>query len=465
MNKLRVPNRQSGPQAHFSRSFPGSGGLPRALWPFVLLLVLACAPVQLNAAQTTNAVKGALSSNRYLFIIETSKSMQRRTEGIIKVVQGLLISGMSGQLRRGDTIGVWTFNADLHAGQFPLQQWTPETQRNILQRASAFLEAQPYEKSGRLEKAIASMDQVVKISDVITVILITDGTQRIRGTPFDENINKVFKLWEGEQQKARMPFVTVLRGNKGLLTEHSVTSAPWPVEIPAVPPPPQVAETPAPKPPPVAEPRIVAPLIVTGKKSTAPVPPSNGTPIPQTTPAKPESITTTPAEKTVIEPPPPSQAPLQDNRRATVINESGSPTLAPPPPPANPVTESKPAPINETPTAPKELTPVVANDSAKVAEVTSPNENHLTARAKGAPEDAAITPPPTKQAPRKPGPPSTEVIAIGADPILSQKLFVIGGVVVAMIAIALGLVALRRPKTASSHTSLITRSLDREEKP
>ena len=47
--------------------------------------------------------------------------MQPRAGAVLKAVQDLLASGLSGQLRRGDSLGVWTFNEELSAGRFPLR--------------------------------------------------------------------------------------------------------------------------------------------------------------------------------------------------------------------------------------------------------------------------------------------------------------------------------------------------------
>src|SRR5438309_7975909 len=53
-----------------------------------------------SQAQTNTATPG----NRYLLIVETSRSMQQRSQGTLRAVQQLLLSGMNGQLRRGDTL-------------------------------------------------------------------------------------------------------------------------------------------------------------------------------------------------------------------------------------------------------------------------------------------------------------------------------------------------------------------------
>ncbi len=233
-------------------------------WPVVLLLALPFAG-QLRAQ--TNAVKSAPSSNRYLLIVDTARSMKPRTEGLQATVRDLLESGMRGQMRRGDTLGVWTFNESLHAGLFPLQQWTPEAQKGIVTAVLGFLREQKYEKQTSLDKVLPVMDRVIKASAGITVILISDGEEEFRGTPFDDPINDFHRLWRNQQQKARMPFVTVLCARGGQITDYTVNSAPWPVEIPPLPPEvkvaPVVAKAPAPEKP-HAPP--VPPLIISGKK-------------------------------------------------------------------------------------------------------------------------------------------------------------------------------------------------------
>src|ERR1035441_5807335 len=74
-----------------------------------LLLLATLMPSQLPAQ--TNTAKAPPSSHRWLLIVETSRSMQRRSDAVLTAVQDLLTSGMVGQLRPGDTLGVWTLTA------------------------------------------------------------------------------------------------------------------------------------------------------------------------------------------------------------------------------------------------------------------------------------------------------------------------------------------------------------------
>ena len=219
----------------------------------------------------TNVAKPAPHSDRYLLILETSHAMDKRSDGALKVAQGLLVSGMNGQMQKGDSLGVWTFNQELFTGHLPLQQWSPESQKDVAKRTLNFLKDQKYEKQANLSKVLPTLDRVVKGSACITVILISAGEDYIHGTPFDNEINKAFKSWHQQQKDARMPVVTVLRGRSGKITDYAVTAAPWPVEIPPLQPEKQVAEAAPPKPEPApqkAPPPPVPPLILSGKKTT-----------------------------------------------------------------------------------------------------------------------------------------------------------------------------------------------------
>jgi len=200
----------------------------RGLGVSLLLAAGACA-----GYGQTNAAKPAVSGNRFLLIVETSGPMGRRGDGMLKVVQGLLASGMNGQIQRGDTFGVWTFNDELHAGVFPLQRWVSETDKGVIGRTLKFLKEQNYEHEPNLEKVMPVLTRVVKSSESIVVILVSSGGKSIHGTPFDARINQSFNLWKDQQQKAKMPIITVLRGGSGKIVDYAMTAALWPVEIPA----------------------------------------------------------------------------------------------------------------------------------------------------------------------------------------------------------------------------------------
>src|SRR5690242_10626921 len=118
---------------------------------FKLLVVcgLLCFLSASRASAQTNTGR-PLSENRWLPVVDTSHAMQRRADGLRRVANALVLSGMNGQMRRGDTLGLWTYNEGLSAGQFRLQNWTPESREVIARRVVAFLKDQKFEKDGRI---------------------------------------------------------------------------------------------------------------------------------------------------------------------------------------------------------------------------------------------------------------------------------------------------------------------------
>jgi hypothetical protein len=79
------------------------------------------------------------------------------------------------------------------------------------------------------------LDQIIKASDFITVLVISDGSSEIHGTPFDDKINQSYKSWNKELTDNQKLFVTVLRARNGKITDYAVNMPPWPFEVPPLP--------------------------------------------------------------------------------------------------------------------------------------------------------------------------------------------------------------------------------------
>jgi hypothetical protein len=204
-----------------------------------LLLCLCVWALALPALAQTNRATGPRTNSpaveRFLLVVETSAAMQKRATNVLNVVGRLFSSGANGQLDRGDNIGVWTYDSDLHTGQFPLQRWTPQTGREITFKLVQFIQQQRYARQSRLAPVMAQLTNVIADSDKITVILISDGSETPVGTTFDEEIAAAFKFNAAEQRRQAMPFVTILRAAKGKFVSLRVNTPPWPIELPTYP--------------------------------------------------------------------------------------------------------------------------------------------------------------------------------------------------------------------------------------
>src|SRR5438105_8166665 len=97
---------------------------------FVILLELFCLLFAANSF--------AQSSNRWLFVFNTSAAMRDRAVGVQAVTQDLLTTAMHGTIRPGDTIGIWTYDAAMKADEAPLQTWFPNAAPSIADNTLSF---------------------------------------------------------------------------------------------------------------------------------------------------------------------------------------------------------------------------------------------------------------------------------------------------------------------------------------
>lgn len=174
--------------------------------------------------------------DRYLFIVDISSPMRARADAVHDAILALLISGMQGQLKNGDQLGIWTYNDRLYTGEFALVEWNEKAHNEITRRVLQFLEKQRFGGTTDFSKVMPDLLDVVAHSRRITVILVSDGDEVIRGTPFDGAIESYFREYAEVLKRKRVPILTVMRGYKGRLIAHTINYPPRPVEFPRFPP-------------------------------------------------------------------------------------------------------------------------------------------------------------------------------------------------------------------------------------
>jgi len=300
-----------------------------------LLGLVVPSPAQTNrlTAQRPNLP----APERFLLIVETSAAMQKCATNVQGMVGYLFSSGLTGQLKLGDTLGVWTYNNELHTGEVPLLRWVPQASREIASKLAQFVQKHPYAKPSHLGPVMEQLTNVVADSDKLTVILISNGSEPLVGTPFDGQIAESFKLNAAEQQRKAMPFVTVLRAVKGKYVGVRVNTPPWPFELPAFP---EAKVTPALPPTNPPPPKVESPPSSTPVKPVA---------VPEPLPVKVEATNPPPATTNLpVIPvaPPPVERPTNPSPAVVVTPkpvETNAPTAQ--------VATTNPAPVSPTTTA------------------------------------------------------------------------------------------------------------------
>jgi hypothetical protein len=466
-----------------------SVGFLRSLRSLLLISVLSF--IIYNLSFPLCAQPPPQTENRFLFILNTSSAMRRMTNGIQQAVLGLLQSGMQGQMRDGDTFGIWNYDDQLHT-DFPRTVWSKKDQGAIVENVSNWLAMPRYQKRPHLEKVLPAARQVIAQSRVVTLIFIFDGSETMQGTGFDKDINDLHKEFGRQVRADNIPFVTVLAARDGKVFDYRVRtpssiSLPLTAEffkppetnaVPAVaaaapPPPAMVAPKPAEprhldivlKPTPASPPKTNLPVAVTSADVQTSIDNPMPAVLPAAAPAQPVPAPAQPVVATVqpaATPVQPAPAPVQTPPAVVPapVEPAKVPAAAPPPDsirqsetpaaPSNPQSEIRnpqspttpvgragsplPAAPSETPPSPAKpapVTPVVPAAPAPVQAISPLTTNHSPLSAPA----AVALPSPTDHV-------ALLVIALA----------------LVTIAVVLVLFLIRRSRTAPS---LISQSMDR----
>ena len=229
------------------------------------LAALSC--LLFNPAIATEFVErsanNAPEGHRFLFVVETSSANRKLENGNRQAVFDLIVSGVSGQMRSGDTFGIWTFNDEVRAGEYPVTVWEEEHALDLAGHAAAFLQKQRYTKRSSPQVLVAELRRLSDRVGEFNVFVISTGQEAMTGTPFDANINAAYKALTKESTRSGKPMVTTFVVRKGRPIRSGVVLAGDRIVLPERPPSP-------PSNPPAAAPAAANPPAPVVAKSTTP---------------------------------------------------------------------------------------------------------------------------------------------------------------------------------------------------
>lgn len=383
-------------------------------------------------------------------------------------VAAVLNSRISGQIHDGDTLGVWNFDDELHSGIFPLQSWRDADAAAMTSLVTGFIKQQPAGKVSHLDKALAGIMEVSRVSDSLNIFLYCTGAEPFKGTPFDQEINSELKSHLRAMGRKKHPFVVVFQSRGGQMLAYTFTALPWPVMIPLEPAPAAPTETAvpvvkAPAPPPIAPTNARPPVVSRPAAENTAVPKST------TVPPPPKTNTNAPARELVLSTNAVSVPPAAQVTPVNLLAPVPAPTLvitnsvAPPfsnDPPVTPAVQPKPV-ATESVFPPVKKTnalavPVVPMVEAKVPLVTARPEPPVAKTNATPPAEKPLEGASPANSSAVPPQPAAEVF-VGSPPRSGRgRLFLGLGLLGAGGVLALWL--FNRPRTGRS--SLITQSMN-----
>ncbi len=190
-----------------------------------------------------SAVRGGptTSSNRFLFVIDTSAGMKPMDMKLRETLFDFIYSGARGRMTNGDTYGIWLVN-ERNETSFPMETWKRQHIVEIGAKAVSHMKDHGFSGKAHFELAFADLQNVLKNVGDLTVILISDGNTPILGTPFDEDINAQRQKLVPALKRAKATLNIALVAQDGKFVAWAANSPEFLIEIPVVAPKPKPAK-------------------------------------------------------------------------------------------------------------------------------------------------------------------------------------------------------------------------------
>jgi len=410
--------------------------------PWIGLIGLAClaGSTGRSEAPPPNPVDG----NRFLFVVETSAATARLAHGGRQAVFDLIFTGIAGQMKPGDTFGLWTFNDKVSAGVYPMQLWDPDNNMELATSVGQFLRAQKYQNKGRLDLAVKQIMPVARTVQDLNIFIISDPATHLPDDPLEQGYKPDNSKIAARARQSKQPLVTTLVVRNGAISNVVMTVGSEPIRLPAL------------------------------AFATA------------------TSVTRTPAAVAKVAPPRPARAPIiikrSEPRTEVAENRTPPPSVvtAPTPAPApTPVEVAKPPALATTTSSPfvaaasPTATPLPPT-TTEAAPASQPNAETVDAAARPTSTPPAVSPaasilPSMKVAARErtkspqPGPQQRQpraAVTATATPTLTERLFspaamVSIGTLLFLLAAAVATIFVQKFRRPTHRASFITQGLER----
>ena len=198
-------------------------------WGCLLLFLTLAMVGDMVCAQTAGTDRGQV-----LFVVDTSRSMSRYSAMTRQSVFDLVYDGVQGQMNAGDIYGIWIFNEKVYTNVFTPLNWDAQLNRGMATGASNFTRILHYEKYARLDRLWSALVGYARQTTKLTVVILTDGTDRFVGTPFDAQINTYFEKHSKEFRQAKKPFIITLAALDGKFLACTVNGARDPIAFDSI---------------------------------------------------------------------------------------------------------------------------------------------------------------------------------------------------------------------------------------
>jgi hypothetical protein len=163
--------------------------------------------------------------------------MKAQREQTADLVSRMLLDGFRGRIRIGEVVEMWVVEEDVTTNALRAFRWHPIAAIDDSNSAYRYLRSlKSSAETVALTDVLSRLDVANPKIPQLLVYWATSGSDPMRGTPFDDRINSIFRDHHQRLAEEGHAFVTVLAAQEGEWIGHSVTPGDRNPYVPVFPP-------------------------------------------------------------------------------------------------------------------------------------------------------------------------------------------------------------------------------------
>ncbi|HON07675.1 MAG TPA: hypothetical protein PLW02_06210 [Verrucomicrobiota bacterium] len=174
----------------------------------------------LAMAQTTGDTSGV-----FVFVIDTSSSMENKSFLTSLTVANMVEKGISNRLKDGDAIMVWTYGDKIDTTTFDQIIWKSQEARNISNKIFMYLKNLKYSRNKSKSLSLNYLSLFIDTKKGATIYIISDGGKPIDGIPFGAVFMRISQQYYKRWKKEKVPCITAIVLEKGTITDWAIGEA------------------------------------------------------------------------------------------------------------------------------------------------------------------------------------------------------------------------------------------------
>lgn len=159
-----------------------------------------------------------------VFIVDVSLSMGSRIQSAGLAVADMIERGISGKLKDGDKIELWTYTDKLNTNVMPSLTWFAGDARHISNLV--FLKIKNL-RATRNYNVPMNLNRAFSVSHLsnVTVYVVTDGNRKIQGIPIEEEVSNVLLFNKDRWKRDRFVCILGLDFKNNVLVNWAIGEA------------------------------------------------------------------------------------------------------------------------------------------------------------------------------------------------------------------------------------------------